>query len=133
MFVCYLDECLDFRHYCRGTGMSKILVETSLYGGHNLHCKFLPHENYGDWELQGPCRGNPRYLWKRAVRIRRKTHDNYRTYNHHRVSSQLLQPFSIHSADFPCRDPAIPSPRTFYGQNICSQIHNYRQFILAKL
>ena len=19
-----------------------------------LHCKSLPHENYGDWELQGP-------------------------------------------------------------------------------
>ena len=19
-----------------------------------VHCKFLPHENYGDWELQSP-------------------------------------------------------------------------------
>ena len=33
---------------------------------------------------------------------------------------QFLQPFSIDSADFPCRDPAIFSPRSFYGQNICS-------------
>jgi hypothetical protein len=33
---------------------------------------------------------------------------------------QFLQPFSIDSADFPCRDPAISSPRSFYGQNICS-------------
>ena len=32
-----------------------------------LHCKFLPHENYRDWELQGPCRENLHYLWKRAV------------------------------------------------------------------
>ena len=24
------------------------------------------------------------------------------------------------SADFPCRDPAISSFRSFYGQNICS-------------
>ncbi len=36
------------------------------------------------------------------------------------VSLQFLQPFSIDSADFPCRDPAISSPRSFYGQNICS-------------
>ena len=36
------------------------------------------------------------------------------------VSPQFLQPFSIDSADFPCRDPAISSPRSFYGQNICS-------------
>ena len=46
--------------------------------------------------------------------------DNYRTYNYHGVSPQFLQPFSIDSADFPCRDPAISSPRSFYGQNICS-------------
>ena len=32
------------------------------------HCKFLPHENYGDWELRGPFRENLHYLWKRAVR-----------------------------------------------------------------
>ena len=24
------------------------------------------------------------------------------------------------SADFPCRSPAFSSPRSFYGQNICS-------------
>ena len=34
-----------------------------------LPCKFLPHENYGDWKLRGPCRENLHYLWKRAVRI----------------------------------------------------------------
>ena len=32
---------------------------------------------------------------------------------------QFLQAFSIDSPDFPCRDPAISSPRSFYGQNIC--------------
>ena len=37
-----------------------------------LHCKFLPDENYGDWELRGPCRENLHYLWKRAVRITKK-------------------------------------------------------------
>ena len=25
-------------------------------------CKFLPHENYWDWELRGPCRKNLHYL-----------------------------------------------------------------------
>ena len=33
---------------------------------------------------------------------------------------QFLQPFSIDSADFSCRDPTISSPCSFYGQNICS-------------
>jgi hypothetical protein len=37
-----------------------------------VHCKFLPHENYGDWKLRGPCRENLHYLWKRAVRITKK-------------------------------------------------------------
>jgi hypothetical protein len=36
------------------------------------------------------------------------------------VYPQFLQPFSIDSADFPCRDPAISSPHSCYGQNICS-------------
>ena len=35
----------------------------------DLRCKFLPHENYGDWELRGPCRENLHYQWKRAVMI----------------------------------------------------------------
>ena len=82
---------------------------------YELHCKFLPHENYGDWELPGPCRESLHFLWKKAVRIARKPHDNYRTYSYHRVSPQILQLFSIDSADFPCRDPAIPSPRSFQG------------------
>ena len=86
----------------------------------DLHCKFLPHENYWDWELRGPCRKNLHYIWRRAVRIAWKPHDDYRSYNYHGVSLQFLQPFSIDSADFPCRDPAISSPRSFYGQNICS-------------
>ena len=90
--------------------------EISLYP----HCKFLPHENYGDWELQSPCRENLHYLRKRAVRIAGKPWINYRSCNYHRVSPQFLQPFSIDSADFPCRDPAISSPCSFYGQNICS-------------
>ena len=62
-----------------------------------VHCKFLPHENYRDWELQGPCRENPHYQWKRSC-------------NYHGVSLQFLQPFSIARAGFLCRDPAIPSP-----------------------
>jgi hypothetical protein len=60
------------------------------------------------------------YLWKRTGKSAGKPHDNYRTYNYHGVSPQCLQPFSIDSADFPCRDPTISSPRSFYGQNICS-------------
>ena len=44
------------------------------------------------------------------------------TNNYHRDSLQFLQPFSIDSADFPCRSPAISSPCSFYGQNICSAV-----------
>ena len=76
-----------------------------------VHCKYFDHKNYGDWKLRGPCRENLNYLWKRAVRIAGFPCNC-------RVSPQFLQPFSIDSADFPCRDPAISSPRSFYGQNI---------------
>ena len=77
------------------------------------NCKSFDHKNYGDWELRGPCRENLHYLWKRAVRIKWKPH-NYMTCNYHGVSLQFLQPFSIDSADFLFRDPAISSPRSFY-------------------
>ena len=40
----------------------------------NPHCKFLPNENYDDWELHGPWRENLHYLWKRAVRITKKSY-----------------------------------------------------------
>ena len=85
-----------------------------------VHCKFLPHENYRDWKLRGPCREKLHYLWKRAVRIAKKPCDNHRSCNCHRFSPQFLKPFSINKADFPCRDPAIPSPRSFHGVKICS-------------
>ena len=52
----------------------------------------------------------------------------YRSCNYHGVSSQFLQPFSIDSADFLCRDPAIPSPRSFHGIKICSVLK--RVFLL---
>ena len=35
------------------------------------------------------------------------------------IPLQFLQPFSIDSAGFPCRDPAIPSPHSFHGVKIC--------------
>ena len=41
--------------------------------------------------------------------------DNYRSYNYYGVYLTILQPFSIDSAGFPCRDLAIPSPRSFHG------------------
>ena len=85
-----------------------------------LHYKFLPHENYRDWKLQSPCRENLHYQWKRPVRIAKKPCDNYRSFNHHGNSPQFLQPFSIDSADLPCRDPAIPNPGSFHGVKICS-------------
>ena len=85
-----------------------------------IHCKFLPHENYGYWKLQGPCREKLHYLWKRAVSIAGKPSGNYRSYNYPGVFPQFLQPFSIDSAAFSCRDPAIPSPRSFHGVKICS-------------
>ena len=78
---------------------------------------FYPMKTTGTGNLRDPCRENLHCLWKRAVR---KPCDNYRSCNHHGVSLQFLQPFSIDSADFPCRSPAISSPCSFYGQNICS-------------
>ena len=45
----------------------------------SVHCKCFDHKNYGDWKLRGPCRENLHYLWKRAIRIAGKPHDNYRT------------------------------------------------------
>ena len=39
-----------------------------------IHCKFLPYENCGDWELRGLCRENLHFLWLRAVRITKKTY-----------------------------------------------------------
>ena len=86
----------------------------------SLHCKFLPHENYMDWELWGTCKENLYYLWKRALRIAGKLRDNYRFCNYYEVSPQFLQPFYIDNADFPCRDPTIPSPCSFHGVEICS-------------
>ena len=99
---------------------SEYLNFKNLSQNQRTHCKCFDHKNYGDWKLRGPCRENLHYLWKRAVRIAGKPRDNYRSCNYHGVSPQFLQPFSIDSADFTCRDPAISSPRSFYGQNICS-------------
>ena len=81
-------------------------------------------------KLRAPCRENLHYIWKRAVRIAKKPPDNYRNYSYHRVSPQFLQPFSRDDADFPCRDPTISNPLSFYRQNICSvrtikQFHNF--------
>ena len=43
------------------------------------------------------CRENLHYLWKRAVQMAGKSHDNH----------------------FPCKDPVIPSPRSFHEVKIC--------------
>ena len=87
-----------------------------------VHCKCFDHKDYRDCKLQGTCRKNLHYLWKRAVRIAGKPCNNYSINNYYRVSLQFLQPFSIDSADFPCRDPAISSPCSFYGENIGSVV-----------
>ena len=46
---------------------------------------------------------------------------------------QFLQPFSIYSADFPCRGPAFSSPHSFYGQNICSVGNLFRAYLIIIL
>jgi hypothetical protein len=69
-----------------------------------VHCKFLPHENYGDWKLRGPCRENLHYLWIRAVRIAGKPSDNYRSCNYHGVSPAILT-----------GTPQFPIPAIFMG------------------
>ena len=37
----------------------KLILESRI----DIHCKCLPDENYGDWELRGPCMENLHYLW----------------------------------------------------------------------
>ena len=66
----------DIQMRCYWTQQKKNLAKTRPY------CKFLPHENCRDWEFWGPCRENLHYLWKRAVQIAGKPHENYRSYNH---------------------------------------------------
>ena len=73
----------------------------------------LTIKTMGTGNCRGPCRENLHYLWKRAVRIVGFPCNCG-------VSLQFLQPFSIDSADFPCKDPTISSHQSFYGQNICS-------------
>ena len=45
---------------------------------------------------------------------------NYSSYNYHGVTPQSTQPFSIDGEGFPCKDPAISSPRSFHEVKICS-------------
>ena len=45
---------------------------------------------------------------------------DYKSCNYHGISLQFIQPFSIDNADFPCRDPTIPSPRSFHRVKIFS-------------
>ena len=50
------------------------------YGLGHLHtANFYPMKTLGDCKLWGPCRENLHYLWKRVVRIARKSYDNCRT------------------------------------------------------
>jgi hypothetical protein len=39
--------------------------------------------------------------------------------------------FPLDFAGFPCRDPAIPSPRSFHGVKICSEVE--KDILLPKL
>ena len=54
-------------------------------------------------------------------------------HNIHRVSLWFLQPFFIDCAGFPCRDPVIPSTRSFHGVKICSAFEFLRFFWLEVL
>jgi hypothetical protein len=126
MVIMILFICIKYiaRHFKRKHWRVKSWGPTEAWTHEmiTLHCKCFDHKNYGEWKLQGPCRENLHYLCKRAVRIAGKPRDNYKSCNYYWVSPQFLQPFSIDSTDFPCRDPAISSPRSFYGQNICSVV-----------
>ena len=51
-------------------------------------------------------------------------------HNIHRVSLWFLQPFSIDSSGFPCRDPVIPSPHSFHGVKICSVVEWWKELFL---
>ena len=42
------------------------------------HCKCFDHKDYRDWKLQGTCRENLHYLWKRSVSIAGFPRNSYR-------------------------------------------------------
>ena len=90
-----------------------------------LHCKCFDHKNYGDWKLRGPCKENLHYLLKKAWIIMGFSCD-------YEVSPQFLQSFSIDSANFFCMDFAVSSPRSFYGQNICSVVVSKLKYEIVK-
>ena len=78
-------------------------------------------QSFTPWKLQGlgiaGFLQGLYYLWKTGVRIIvGKPRDNCRSCNYYKVSLQFLQPFSIDCANFRCRDPTIPSPRSFHLQ-----------------
>ena len=52
-------------NYCDGKRLPSQIRKNIIL----LHCKCFDHKDYGDWKLQGTCRENLHYLWKRAVRI----------------------------------------------------------------
>ena len=51
----------------------------------------------------------------------------------HLIRSMLPWQFSIYSADFPRRDPAIPSPRSFHGVKICSVFLSTSQWVEIRI
>ena len=56
-------------------------------------------------------------------KLKSKVYVSFRISLYHGVSMQFLQTFSIDSAGFPCRGPAISSPFSM-GKNLqCSHIH----------
>ena len=83
----------------------------------NPHCKCFDHKNYADWKLRGPCREDLHYLWKSVVRIVGKPHNCGETMQLGGNPAILIALF--HADFFPCKDPTISSPLSFYGQNIC--------------
>jgi hypothetical protein len=95
--------------------LKKFGRQDSHSGGHFTYVPLLPPPSSNFQNL-----GKTQVLAFLLSRVVGKPRDNYRSCNSYGVSPQFLQPFSIDSADFPCRDPAISSPRSFYGQNICS-------------
>ena len=71
----------SWRLWSHGQSKKEWNLRFLLFSLVTTHCKCFDHKNYRDRKLQGTCRENLHYLWKRAVRIAGNPCDNYRTNN----------------------------------------------------
>jgi hypothetical protein len=114
------------KHFCYTKSANTFRYHKPWFTLYRLDCKALATlQIFTPWKLRGlgiagSLQGKPALSMEKGCTNCQETHNNYWTYNYHLVSSQFLQLFSIDSAGFFCRDPAIPSSHSFHGVKTCS-------------